>query len=80
MYGTVCTVVWEDGGGNPASYPILPARLFDGVGILFQFLGAVQGRIVTGNEGILFVECWQREFQRLELCRANTCFGCVART
>ncbi|MHB1380223.1 MAG: hypothetical protein ACYCX0_11450 [Desulfurivibrionaceae bacterium] len=22
MYGTVCTVVWEDGGGNPASYPI----------------------------------------------------------
>ena len=22
MYGTVRTVVWEDGGGNPASYPI----------------------------------------------------------
>jgi hypothetical protein len=22
-YGTVCQVVWEDGGGNPASYPIL---------------------------------------------------------
>jgi len=21
-YGTVCPVVWEDGGGNPASYPI----------------------------------------------------------
>mgnify|MGYP001460074885 len=20
---TVCTVVWEDGGGDPASYPIL---------------------------------------------------------
>jgi hypothetical protein len=20
--GTACTVVWEDGGGNPASYPI----------------------------------------------------------
>ena len=23
MYGTVRTVVWEDGGGNPASYPIV---------------------------------------------------------
>ena len=23
VYGTVRTVVWEDGGGNPASYPIL---------------------------------------------------------
>ena len=22
MYGTVRTVVWEDGGGDPASYPI----------------------------------------------------------
>ena len=22
-YGTVCPVVWEDGGGDPASYPIL---------------------------------------------------------
>ena len=22
-YGTVCPVVWEDGGSNPASYPIL---------------------------------------------------------
>jgi hypothetical protein len=22
VYGTVRTVVWEDGGGNPASYPI----------------------------------------------------------
>jgi len=21
-YGTVCPVVWEDGGGNPASYPM----------------------------------------------------------
>jgi hypothetical protein len=21
VYGTVRTVVWEDGGGNPASYP-----------------------------------------------------------
>ncbi len=21
-YGTVCQVVWEDGGSNPASYPI----------------------------------------------------------
>jgi len=20
VYGTVCTVVWEDGGGKPASY------------------------------------------------------------
>ena len=25
MYGTVRTVVWEDGGGDPASYPILGA-------------------------------------------------------
>jgi len=24
VYGTVRTVVWEDGGGNPASYPIAP--------------------------------------------------------
>ena len=24
VYGTVCTVVWEDGGSNPASYPIVP--------------------------------------------------------
>ncbi len=24
-YGTVCRVVWEDGGGNPASYPIPPS-------------------------------------------------------
>jgi len=23
VYGTVRTVVWEDGGGDPASYPIL---------------------------------------------------------
>ena len=22
-YGTVCPVVWEDGGGDPASYPML---------------------------------------------------------
>jgi len=22
VYGTVCTVVWEDGGGNSASHPI----------------------------------------------------------
>ena len=25
-YGTVCPVVWEDGGSNPASYPMAPAR------------------------------------------------------
>ena len=24
VYGTVRTVVWEDGGGDPASYPIAP--------------------------------------------------------
>ena len=23
VYGTVRTVVWEDGGGNPASYPMV---------------------------------------------------------
>jgi len=23
VYGTVRTVVWEDGGGDPASYPIM---------------------------------------------------------
>ena len=22
-YGTVCPVVWEDGGSNPASYPMI---------------------------------------------------------
>ncbi len=33
-YGTVCPVVWEDGGGNPASYPIRK-RLMD---ISFQTL------------------------------------------
>ena len=26
MYGTVRTVVWEDGGSNPASYPIFKAK------------------------------------------------------
>ena len=26
-YGTVCPVVWEDGGSNPASYPIAPATV-----------------------------------------------------
>jgi hypothetical protein len=25
VYGTVRTVVWEDGGSDPASYPILEA-------------------------------------------------------
>ena len=25
-YGTVCPVVWEDGGSNPASYPMVPDR------------------------------------------------------
>lgn len=25
VYGTVRTVVWEDGGSNPASYPIVPS-------------------------------------------------------
>ena len=25
VYGTVRTVVWEDGGGDPASYPLLHA-------------------------------------------------------
>ncbi|NJD39782.1 MAG: hypothetical protein FIA89_15900 [Geobacter sp.] len=25
MYGTVRTVVWEDGGSNPASYPMQQA-------------------------------------------------------
>jgi nitrogenase-associated protein len=25
VYGTVCTVVWEVGGGDPASYPIIRA-------------------------------------------------------
>ena len=25
-YGTVCPVVWEDGGSNPASYPIHKKR------------------------------------------------------
>jgi hypothetical protein len=28
VYGTVRTVVWEDGGSNPASYPIVPANSF----------------------------------------------------
>ena len=27
VYGTVRTVVWEDGGGDPASYPIVAAWL-----------------------------------------------------
>ena len=26
VYGTVRTVVWEDGGRNPASYPICTSR------------------------------------------------------
>ena len=28
-YGTVRPVVWEDGGGNPASYPMRPAGRTD---------------------------------------------------
>ena len=24
VYGTVCAVVWEDGGREPSSYPIAP--------------------------------------------------------
>ena len=27
VYGTVRTVVWEDGGREPSSYPIVPDRL-----------------------------------------------------
>jgi len=27
VYGTVRTVVWEDGGGDPASYPIVNRKL-----------------------------------------------------
>jgi hypothetical protein len=27
-YGTVCPVVWEDGGSDPASYPIVPGALY----------------------------------------------------
>ena len=27
-YGTVCPVVWEDGGGNPASYPIMQSLCY----------------------------------------------------
>ncbi len=31
VYGTVRTVVWEDGGGNPASYPILMVVIYETV-------------------------------------------------
>jgi len=32
VYGTVCTVVWEDGGCEPSSYPIndLPGMTISG--------------------------------------------------
>jgi len=30
VYGTVRTVVWEDGGGDPASYPIAVGRSWNG--------------------------------------------------
>ena len=33
-YGTVCQVVWEDGGGNPASYPIASIQVFIPLAIL----------------------------------------------
>ncbi|WP_264175624.1 hypothetical protein [Citrifermentans bremense] len=33
MYGTVRMVVWEDGGGDPASYPIVPVAK-----VIFQFI------------------------------------------
>ena len=28
VYGTVRAVVWEDGGGDSASYPIAPGRAY----------------------------------------------------
>ena len=43
MYGTVRTVVWEDGGGNPASYPIQP--------------GSGHGRVVSASD-MTFASLW----------------------
>jgi len=37
VYGTVRTVVWEDGGGDPASYPIVGGEAT--VGCLEDFHG-----------------------------------------
>ena len=39
VYGTVRTVVWEDGGGDPASYPInLSLNLILHLQSIFQIL------------------------------------------
>jgi len=40
-YGTVCPVVWEDGGSNPASYPIKRKNPFS---IFFWHLPIKEGR------------------------------------
>jgi hypothetical protein len=38
VYGTVCAVVWEDGGGDPASYPISDCYAASALTILFKRL------------------------------------------
>ena len=43
MYGTVRTVVWEDGGSNSASYPIYLKRRIPG------------GRILSSKHPFTFV-------------------------
>ena len=42
-YGTVCPVVWEDGGSNPASYPMLSR---DGARRLGTWIAARLGTIM----------------------------------
>jgi hypothetical protein len=48
VYGTVRTVVWEDGGGDPASYPIFPQDwLFE----LTEFFDLVNRDMLASNMG-----------------------------
>ena len=57
-YGTVCPVVWEDGGSNPASYPIinleeLPERTYSvPVGVLNSPLAAIIGAVAVRKNPI----------------------------
>ena len=45
VYGTVRTVVWEDGGSNPASYPIP------------QYVQNIPGHVCLKKEQLLVLIC-----------------------
>ena len=45
MYGTVRTVVWEDGGGDPSSYPMFDCGLLRITSVDGVSVAAFQGGI-----------------------------------